>query len=255
MHSVGTHRHATGTALAQVVYSLPIFMSCLSRVGCVTVLVVGAAGAWWLYGGSMPSSIPGLSRITDKASATASTGKQPVAWATLSSVNPGPNGRDIVAQLDRPTGPAYVTLGSAELASLIASGLSGALPSSARDAQVAVDDDLVRVRAVVPLSALGGGAVAALIGGAVSDRDTVELAGSLEMVRAGVAQFRVRELRVRSIEVPPRLIGPLMRTLRSRTVAADSISENGVAVPLPKSIADIRVARGKVTLYKTAPKP
>jgi hypothetical protein len=163
--------------------------------------------------------------------------------------------RDILTALARPTGPAYVTLNASDVALLLASGLDRIFPSSAGSAQVAIDDDLLRLRAVVPLRELGGDAIPSLVGGLLTDRDTVEIGGTLEMLRPGIAQLRVRELRVRSIGIPPRLIPPLMRTLRGRSLRRDSLAADAVGVPLPKSVADVRVSRGRVTLYKSVSKP
>jgi hypothetical protein len=176
----------------------------------------------------------------------------PVAWASLGDASQ--SGADILGALAQPTGPAYVTVSAADLAAVLSGGLARALPASANSAQVAIDDNLVRLRAVIPLRELGGDGIPALIGGVLTDRDTVEMAGTLELAHAGVAQYRVRELRVRSIDIPPRLIPPLMRSLRNRAMQRDSLPGDAVGIPLPRSVADVRVSRGQVTLYKAVPK-
>lgn len=228
-------------------------MSCLSRVGCVTVAALFGAGAWWLYGGSVPAFLPKLGRVSESGKAASSRDARPIAWASLKDADQ--NAGDIIARLEARSGPAYVTVTAADLAAVLSSGLSRALPASASSAGVAIDDDLVRLRAVIPLRELGGDAIPSLIGGVLTDRDTVEMAGTLDLARTGVAEYRVRELRVRSIDVPPRLIPPLMRSFRNRARQTDSLADDAVGIPLPKSVADLRVARGTVTLYKTAPKP
>ena len=148
-----------------------------------------------------------------------------------------------------------MSLSAPEVAAVLREGLGTVFPASASAAQVAIDGDQLRLRSVVPLRELGGDAIPSLVGGLITDKDTVEIAGILEVVRPGVGQFRVRELHVRRIDIPPRLIPPLMRSLRSRQMNADALADDAVGLPLPKTIADVRVARGKLTLYKSVSKP
>jgi hypothetical protein len=231
----------------------PLFMSCLSRIGCLTVLVVGGAGAWWLYGGSMPASLGKIVSAPNTPTAVAPPSKRAIAWASLRDEVGSTS--DVLGKLSQKSGPAYVTLTAPEVAAVLSNSLGGILPSAISTAQVAIDDDVLRVRAPAPRKALGTNIIPGLVGGLLGDRDTVEVGGSLEVVRPGVGQFRVREMRVRSIQIPPRLIPPLMRSLRSKTMDSDSLADDAVGVPLPKSIADVRVSRGRLTLYKSVSKP
>jgi hypothetical protein len=195
---------------------------------------------------------------------------KPVAWASLSDAKI--SATDALAQLERPTGPAYVTLGPGDVAAFLADGLQRILPRAAQGAQVAIVDDMLRLRAAVPLRELGGEVLPSLLSAVLKDQtnddkngtpvgtvksggetDTVEMAGTLEIIHPGLGQFRVREFRVRNIDVPPRLIPPILRAMRARDAATDSTSSASIAIVLPKSIADIRVSHGKITLYKAAP--
>ena len=96
----------------------------------------------------------------------------------------------------------------------------------------------------------GDGALRGLLGAALDGRDTLRMAGTLDLVRPGLAEYRVRELRITGIDVPPRLIPSLLGAMR-RGAAADSLPTDALPIPLPKAVADVRVANGKVTLYKT----
>lgn len=248
--------------------NFPPYMSCLSRVGCVTVLALAGAGAWWLYGGGMPSFVRNAASKVGEAKPA--TGSKPIAWASLNDARI--SATDALAQLERPTGPAYVTLGPGDVAGFLADGLKGILPMSARGAQVAIVDDRLRLRAAVPLRELGGEVLPSLLRAVLKnpnnddqngktvdamksggETDTVEMAGTLEIIHPGLGQFHVREFRVRDIDVPPRLIPPILRALRARAAATDSSAGESIAIMLPKSIADIRVSRGRITLYKAAP--
>ncbi len=226
-------------------------MSCLSKVGCLTVLVVAGAGAWWMYGGTVPSFLHRADRATNASAATANASGKPVAWSTLKDARVP--SADAMASLESKSGPAYITLGAGDLAGFLADGLGRVLPQSASAVQVAIVDDVLHVRSEIPLRELGGKALPEFVSDLLSARDTVEMAGVLEMVRPGLAQFRVREVIVRGIALPPRVVPPLLGALRRSIPQRDSIAADAVAIPLPKSVADVRVSRGRVTLYKSLP--
>ena len=133
---------------------------------------------------------------------------------------------------------------------MLATGLSKVLPTSATRPEVAIVDEQLLMRTVVALRDLAGdGALRGLLGVALDGRDSLRLTGTLDLVRPGLAEYRVREVRISGIEVPPRLIPSLLAAIR-RGAAADSLPTDALPIPLPKAVADIRVANGKVTLYK-----
>lgn len=241
------------------------------------VLAVGGVGAYWLYGDRLPSVLSraatgAASRVTDAATMASerldsnqgariaseneaarrtdrAKREQSIAWARLSPG--GTAGREAMARLARRNGPAYVSLRAPELAGVLAAGVSKALPSTASRPDLAIVDEQLLVRAVVDVRDLAGdGALRGLLGAALDGRDTLRMAGTLDLVRPGLAEYRVRELRITGIDVPPRLIPSLLGAMR-RGAAADSLPTDALPIPLPKAVADVRVANGKVTLYKT----
>jgi len=240
------------------------------------VLAVGGVGAYWLYGDRLPSVLSraasgAASRLTDAATtaserldsnqgarlaseneaarrAERAKREQSIVWAPLSPG--GTAGREAMARLSRRNGPAYVSLRAPELAGLLALGVSKALPATASRPEIAIVDEQLLVRAVVALlDVAGDGALRGLLGVALDGRDTLRLAGTLDLVRPGLAEYRVREVRIRGIEVPPRLIPSLLGAIR-RGAAGDSLPADALPIPLPKAVADIRIANGKVTFYK-----
>ena len=240
------------------------------------VLAVGGVGAYWLYGDRLPSVLSraasgAASRVTDVATtaserldsnqgariaseneaarrADRATREQTIAWARLSPG--GTAGREAVARLSRRNGPAYVSLRAPELASLLAAGVAKALPSTASRPDIAIVDEQLLVRTVVDMRDLAGdGALRGLLGVALDGRDTVRMAGTLDLMRPGLTAYRVRELRMAGIDVPPRLIPSLLGAMR-RAAAADSLPSDALPIPLPNVVADVRVANGRITLYK-----
>jgi hypothetical protein len=111
--------------------------------------------------------------------------------------------------------------------------------------------DRVFVRAVVGPGDLPGLAGSAL-GGVVTRRDTLRLGGTFDVLRPGLAQFRVRDVEFGTMTVPsaliPRLIGRVRRGEVPQGVAPDAFP-----VPLPEYIGDVRIGRGRVTLYRATP--
>ncbi|QJR35552.1 hypothetical protein [Gemmatimonas groenlandica] len=251
-------------------------MGCLSRIGCIVVLAVGGVGAYWLYGDRLPSVLSraasgAASRVTDAATqaserldsnqgariasengaarrAERTKREQAIVWARLAPA--GSAGRESIARLSRRNGPAFVSLRAPDLAGVLATGMSKLLPASATRPEVAIVDEQVLVRTVVELRDVAGdGALRGLLGVALDGRDTLRMAGTLDLVRPGLAEYRVRELRIKGIDVPPRLIPALVGAMH-RAVTADSLPSDALPIPLPKAVADVRVANGKVTLYK-----
>lgn len=208
----------------------------MRKLGCIAVIfLAGMAVAIWLY----------LERPR-QAAQTASTA--PV-WERLT-----PEGADraraSVQLLARPTGPVFTNIVGADLAAYVFDELSKQLPPSAQQLEAAVIDDRLHVRALVKISDFGGagslGPLAAMLG----DREPVEFGGTLELVRPGLAQYRVKVLRLRELSVPSRMIPRLLQRV-ARGARPPGLAEDGLPLEVPFHIADVRIGQGQVTLYKS----
>ena len=230
-------------------------MGCLVRAGCLTIVLAAAGAAYWLYGDQLPGRIGELAGRVGSATAegdTAKTTARAIPWSSLDDATVD-SGTAAIARLGRPNGPQYVTLGAGDLAGFLASALARNLPRSASDPQVAVVGDRILLRAVVDLREFAGrGAFGSVIGAAMNSRDTLTLSGTLDAIRPGMAQYRVRELRLKGVGVPPRVIPSLVGTIRPR-IANDSLAPEGMPIPMPRYIGDVRVSGGRVTLYRATP--
>lgn len=225
-------------------------MGCITRLGCLAVVGVVAVGgaAWWLNGGSLPMPWKDDARGSTTADAA-------LKWSSLTEASAG--GADAVASLARPNGPAYVTLSPGDLAGFLAMGIARALPRTAADPQVAVEGNRLHLRALVRMRDLAGdgalgSALGIALGKSLNELDTLHIAGTMDMLRPGMAQYHVNKLAIRSVDVPPRLIPQLIRSMRSRVGLADSLDSDALPIPLPKSIGDIRIAGDRITLYRAA---
>lgn len=217
---------------------------CLRRLGCLVVILV-AALLYFTRGTWRPLLDRFSGRDRDAAVADATPTWQPLDQPSAA------RGERAVRQLSARRGPVYVSLRAGELASYAFLSLSESLPAALRDAQTAVVGDRVYVRAVVSpadLPGLGAGA----LGGMFSRRDTLRLGGTFDIVRPGLAQFRVRDIQLGNFPLPSATIPRVVARVRRGAVPA-GVAPDAFPVPVPEYIGDVRITRGRVTLYKTTP--
>ena len=79
------------------------------------------------------------------------------------------------------------------------------------------------------------------------------MGGTFALVRPGLAQFLVEDVRLGELPIPRGGIPKLLRQIR-RGSMPPGVSETGLPFVVPPYVADARVADGKITLYKTTPK-
>lgn len=214
---------------------------CLRRLGCLIVLLVGVL----LYL-TRSTWRPLLDRTSGRDRSVVRDTTQ--TWQPLTQ-SAAERGERAVRALAAPRGPVYVSLRAGELASYAFLSLSDALPASLRDAQTAVVGDRVYVRAVVSPDELPGGAALRRV---LTRRDTLRLGGTFDVLRPGLAQFRVRDVQVGALPLPAAVIPGVVARVR-RGAVPDGVAEDAFPVPVPEYIGDVRIARGRVTLYKATP--
>lgn len=199
------------------------------------VLALLAVGVWYWYARVDEPPAP-------RAAATASGAWQPVRPEDAA------RGRQAAASLGSGTGPVFANLTPGEAASYLIVSAGKQFPSSAQDVQAAVIGDRLYVRSRISLADLGGPEVLGPLASFVGATDTLQLGGTVSVVRAGLGEFRVREVKLRSFSVPARVIPKLITQMRKGS--AEGLSPDGLPLPLPAFIGDVRIANGKVTLYR-----
>lgn len=212
--------------------------ACLGRLGCLVVMLIAGTVAW-LTRDRWMSRVPGEGPAV------------PVAWEVVPERG-GREALDAVAALERPGGPAYVTVSAAELASLLVASGGAGLPGTLDSVQAAIDGDVVRLRALVPLDAIRGLDALGPLTGLLDKRARIEFAGRLAILRPGLGEFRVASVHVADLALPRAAIPRLIERLDPRA-APEGVAPDGIAISVPASIGDVRVARGQVTLYRRAP--
>ena len=215
-------------------------MGCLARLGCLIVLALLAVGAWL-------TRDQWLDKLPGRAPAATETAASP--WQPLSP-EAGSQGKRKLDELSRPSGPVFTNLTASEVASYVFQTVARTIPASADSAEAAVIGDALYVRAVLPVREIAGSGALGPIAGLLNDRERLQLGGAFRVIRPGLSEFEVREIKLRDFKVPTGAIPRLVQQI-SRGNRPEGISPNGLPVVTPRSLGDVRIANGRVTLYKT----
>ena len=216
-------------------------MGCLSRIGCLLLIAVIAVIAWLTSDRWWP-------RLTGHQTTNAATG--PV-WEPLT-----PQGaertRQLLTRLSQPSGPVFGNLSGGDVASYVYQSLAKQLPPSADSIQAAVIGDRLYIRASVKLQDLGGTSSLGPLAGMLGEREQMQFGGTFHIVRPQLAEFQVKDVKVRDLSLPQAMIPRVLRQTE-RGSRPEGLSEDGLPIVVPKYLGDVRIANGRVTLYKTVP--
>lgn len=209
-------------------------MGCIFRLGCLALLAILALVGWI-------NRDRILGRDADPV-AVAPT------WERLSPAG-AQRTRAALGRLQTRDGPVFVTLTGAEVASYVYLELGRALPSLADSAEAAVFEDRLVVRGTVPLRELGGAGALGPFASMLGDREPIEISGRLRVTSPGRGELSVSEIKVRDFKLPAGLVPRLLKQAGIEQPAAGT-TEGVIPVRLPAHVGDVRVADGRVTLYK-----
>lgn len=215
-------------------------MGCIARLGCLVLLALLAVVGWFTRDRWLPM-------ITHRAPATAS-GPEKV-WQPLDPAA-GQRGKRAIDQLSDPRGPVFTNLTAAEVGSYVVQAVGQAFPASADSVEAAVIGDMLVVRAIVPTRDIAGSGVLGPLAGLLNDRERISLGGDLHVIRPGLSEFRVREVKLRDFKVPSGAIPKLLQQIRKGKVVP-GVAADALPVNTPKTLGDVRIANGRVTLYRT----
>ena len=216
---------------------------CLRRIGCLVVLCIGVVAAYFMRDRWMPlinKNLPG-SRTT-----TAAPGPT---WEPVSD-EAAARARRAVESLGRRNGPVFVNLPPGDVASYFYIALSEQLPPSADSIEATTIANRMYVRAVISLDDFKAADALGPLAGMVGRRERIQLGGTFAIIRPGLAQFLVEDVRLGELPIPRGAIPKVLRQIR-RGTRPDGVAENGLPFVVPTYLGDARVADGKVTLYKT----
>lgn len=225
-------------------------MGCLRRLGCLILLVALLVVAWvtrdqwrpWL-----PSWVPG-SGAPSAASAAAGAD---AAWAPVTEAGAA-RAEAAVKALGDKKATVFTSIAPADFAAYMLMDLAGRLPDEADHAEAAVIGNELALRTSAELRTLLGRDPPRWVAAVIGQRLPIALAGTCDVVRSGVAEYRVQELRIHDVGVPGALIPQVIRRIEAGPHPA-GLAANALLVNVPPYVADIRETRGRITLYKNEP--
>ena len=208
----------------------------------VFIVIIGLlVGLWYFY--ARVEKAPATSTIPAAGVPAVSE------WQPLSDAA-GAQGQAAVQSLSSRSGPVFANLTGAQAASYIFFVVAKQLPPSARNAEAAIIGDRLYVRSEVDLKDFGGSSALGPIGMVLGDRDSVRLGGSINMLRPGLAEFLVQEVKLGRLDVPSALVPRILSRIKQGK-PVEGISQNGLPMVMPAYISDVRIANGRITLYKS----
>jgi hypothetical protein len=217
-------------------------MGCLRRIFYAVVLLA-VLGAGWYFRND-------LLRLLDRRE-TVAEAPAPPEWLPLTPEGAA-RARTIVSRLERRSGRVYENVVPADLSALVFEELSRqSLPQSATNIEAAAIGNTLAIRANVRLSDFGGKDVLGALGSVLDDREQVQFGGLLEVVRPGLAQYRVTSLRIGRLDVPPPLIPRLIQRI-GQGARPEGIAADALPLEIPNYIADVRIGSNTVTLIKAS---
>ena len=222
---------------------------CLRRIGCLFVVCIAAVAGYLLRDQWMPF-IPGLDRITRRSTTTTTVSNEK--WEPVSD-EAAARARRTIESLGRRTGPVFVNLPPGDVASYFYIALAEQLPPSADSIEATTIANRLYVRAVIALDDFKAAEALGSLSGILGRRERLQMGGTFAIIRPGLAQFLVEDVRLGQLPIPKGAIPKLMRQIR-RGTRPEGLSENGLPFVIPTYLADARVADGKLTLYKTTQK-
>jgi hypothetical protein len=218
---------------------------CIRRLGCL-VLIVALAALWYWYARVERPAAPTIGSTNAVTGATnTSTGWQPLTAADAE------RGRVAVGALAQRSGPVFANLSPAEAASYIFLVVAKQLPPSARNAEASIVGDRLYVRSEVDLKDFGGSGQLGGLGMLLGSRDSVLLGGTIHMLKPGLAEFQVQEVKLGKLDVPKTLIPRLIAQMTRGKNKIAGVGESSLPMVMPAYISDVRIANGKITLYKS----
>jgi hypothetical protein len=219
---------------------------CFRRLGCLVFLLILAVLAWFnrdrleaiyrRYAGDAPPA--------DSSAVARATG----GWEPITG-DKATRGQAAVTSLSSPGGPAFVNLSAGEASSYIFLAVAKQLPASSEEISTTIKNDRLYVKANVALKDFGGTKILGPLGGLLGERDTVQLGGTINVLRPGEGEFQVKDVKFGSFPVPDAIIPRLIKRIRKGEMPP-GIADNAMPMKLPSYIGDIRIANGRITVYK-----
>ena len=213
-------------------------MGCIARLGCLILLVLLGCIAWltrdrWTPYLHLSSPPPAAAAIDWQPLTAAGAARAQAALDTLSHVE----------------GPVFQNVAPGDASAFVMKALLNRMPNATDSAAAAVVGDELYVRSQVSIRELGGSEVLGTLASMLGDRERLQLGGTFHVVRPGLTEFRLTQVKIGKLTVPAAVIPKLLERI-ARGAGLNGVTANALPIPTPKYLVDIRVADGHLTLYK-----
>src|SRR5262245_57681280 len=205
-------------------------MGCMRKLGCLVVLVL-------IVGVAYVTRDSWLRVVPDRFRSGRGTSTTPT-WQPV-TLDGAARARRSLEQLRSQRGPAYVTIAPGDLGSFIFQELVKSLPQSADSVETAAIGDRLYVRATVRTSDLRAGL--GPLGGLLGERERIQLGGTLHVIRPGIAELQIKDMKIGNVTLPQALIPRIVREI-SRGVRPPELAPDGIPLQTPEYIGDIRIS-------------
>src|SRR5919204_6810250 len=171
------------------------------RLGCAVVLVCALALVWWFRAPIMQTFAHWFGRSTALPSVADTAVGAPTPRATASA-------QEKVNKLEASTGPDSVVLTPNEVASLIGSSIDWSVRKTYDSLRVELQEGTLVVHARLDTRALPPGTLGPFAG-MFGAHEPLRMAGTLAIARPGIANYSIKEISLRGIEIP----GPMVHSI------------------------------------------
>ncbi|MFI5245034.1 MAG: hypothetical protein ACHQQR_07395 [Gemmatimonadales bacterium] len=218
---------------------------CIGRLGCLMVLAVAGAIAWFTHDAWYPRLYRRVMGAAPVATAPA------VKWEPLTPEGSA-RARLAVGRLSNRDGPVYVDVPAGDFAAYSLDQALRELRHDSAGAEAMVRDDRLYVRGMVNVADLVDakslGSLSSMIGG----RQEITVRGRIEVLSPGHALFQVDQIALKEMQLPSALIEKIVGRIRQGDRAVTTPG-NAIPVRVPRELADVRVTKGHIVLYKSVP--
>lgn len=168
-------------------------------------------------------------------------------WVSVDSAD-ARIGESAIEKIKGRSGASYTNLTAEQAVAYLLYESGGYFNKSYGNIAAKITGDTLHAKALVSIEDFGGPSVLGPLSAMLNATDTLQLAGIVGLVSPGLGEFRVVEARIHGMKVPGGVIPKLIKQFRDYT--PEGLSPDGLPIPLPPYIEDIRIANGKITLYK-----
>jgi hypothetical protein len=215
------------------------------------VLAACAAVGWFTRDTWYPRVRKQLHMAPPAATSPAVTAVPAEKWESLTR-DGAARARDAIATLQKRSGRVYVDVAAGDFAAYAIGPAIQELSHDSVGAEAFARDEHLNVRAMVNVADLADATALGPLATMLNGRQQVTVSGRFEVLGTGRAEFIVDGLAFKELKLPSALIEKIVGRLEVKGRTA-GMPKNAIPVMIPHELADVRIAKGHIVLYKSVP--